>query len=192
MTDWRIASLPLLVFALVAAVLVVAMFLGVLPEGMIGAFALIMVVGGLFAFVGDHTPIVKDYLGGAPLVCVFGAAALVQFHVLPEAVTDNVKRFMKDDGFLNFYIAALITGSILGMDAKLLTRAGIRYALPLVGGVLCAILATTAVGALLHGDWREPLLYICLPIIGGGMGAGAVPMSEIVSSVGPTGWFLFR
>ncbi len=84
MTDWRIANLPLPVFMVVAAVLAVAILLGVLPAGMIGALALIMVVGGLFAFAGDHTPIVKDYLGGAPLVCIFGAAALVHFRILPE------------------------------------------------------------------------------------------------------------
>ena len=152
---------------------------------MIGALVFTMVVGGLFAFAGDHTPIVRDYLGGAPLVCIFVPAALVHFHLLPEAVTTNVTNFMKGGGFLNFYIAALITGSILGMDTKLLTRAGLRYVFPLVGGVACAMLVTSAMGALIHSGWRESLMYICFPIIGGGMGAGAVPMSEIVSSISP-------
>ncbi len=179
----RIANLPPTVFAIAAILLVVSILLGVLPNGMIGALAFMMVVGGLFAFTGDHTPIIKDYLGGAPLVCVFGAAALVYFGILPQTITANVSTFMKDGGFLNFYIAALITGSILGMDAKLLTRAGIRYIFPLVGGVLCAMVVTALVGALVHNGWRQTLMYICFPIIGGGMGAGAVPMSEIVSSI---------
>jgi len=172
-----------LTFGIAAALVALAMLLGVLPSGMIGALAFMMVVGGLFAFVGDHTPVVKDYLGGAPLVCVFGAAALVYYGILPEPVAADVTDFMKGGGFLDFYIAALITGSILGMDARLLTRAGIRYAFPLLGGVLCAGLMTSLVGVLTYTGWRHALMYICFPIIGGGMGAGAVPMSEIVSSV---------
>lgn len=173
------------VFVVAPALLGLSIFLGVLPDGIIGALAFTMVVGGLLAFAGDNAPIVKDYLGGAPLVCVFGAAALVYLRILPAPVTANVTTFMKSGGFLNFYIAALITGSILGMDAKLLTRAGVRYVFPLVGGVFCAMVVTSLVGALLDAGWRHTLMYICFPIIGGGMGAGAVPMSEIVSSVSP-------
>ena len=42
---------------------------------------------------------------------------------------------MKSGGFLNFYIAALITGSILGMDTKLLIKAGLKYLPVIIGGV---------------------------------------------------------
>ncbi len=181
----RIANLSPAVFAIAATILGLSMFLGVLPNGMIGALAFTMVVGGLFALVGDHTPILKDYLGGAPLVCVFGAATLVYCSVLPKSTTANVTAFMKEGGFLDFYVATLITGSILGMDAKLLVRAGIRYVFPLVGGVVCTVLVTSLVGALFYTGWRHALMYVCFPIIGGGMGAGAVPMSEIVSSMSP-------
>lgn len=183
MTGLRIADVSPAIFAIAAALLFLSILLDVLPNGMIGALAVMMVVGGLFAFAGDNTPIVKGYFGGAPLVCVFGGAALVYFGILPETVIANVTTFMKDGGFLNFYIAALITGSILGMDAQLLTRAGIRYVFPLVGGVLCAMFVTSLVGALIYTGWRHALMYVCFPIIGGGMGAGAVPMSEIVSSM---------
>jgi len=64
-----------------------------------------------------------------------------------------------------------------------LKRAGIRYVFPLVGGVLCAMCVTALAGLVLLYGWRETLMFICFPIIGGGMGAGAVPMSEIVSSI---------
>ena len=34
---------------------------------------------------------------------------------------------MNEVGFLDFYIAALITGSILGMDRELLKKAAVRF-----------------------------------------------------------------
>ena len=36
-----------------------AMLLGWLPGGMLGAFLVMMVFGGLFNLIGNHTPIVK-------------------------------------------------------------------------------------------------------------------------------------
>ena len=178
-----ISGIPLAFFAVAVAVVLVAVVVGELPGGMVGALAFLMASGGLLAFVGDRTPVLKDYLGGAPLVCIFGAAAMVYFGVLPEPVSVNVSMFMRSVGFLDFYIAALITGSILGMDAGLLKRAGLRYAFPLIGGVGISMVVTALLGAVLANGWRETLLFICFPIVGGGMGAGAVPMSEIVSSI---------
>jgi malate:Na+ symporter len=183
MKQLQISGIPIVPFIFAATVVILAVILGVLPNGIIGALAFLITIGALLAFIGDKTPILKDYLGGAPLVCVFGAAGLVYFGILPEMVVGNITSFMKSNGFLNFYIAALITGSILGMDSRLLKQAGSRYVFPLVGGVICSMVATALIGMILAYGWKETLLFICFPIIGGGMGAGAVPMSEIVSSI---------
>lgn len=185
MRDLKISGIPFVPYTIATSVILICTYVGVLPTGMIGAFAFLITVGALLAFIGDRGPILRDYLGGAPLVCIFAAAASVYYGIIPEYVSDNVSRFMRQSGFLNFYIAALITGSILGMDPKLLKRAGLRYVFPLVGGVVCAMVVTSFVGLLLAYGWKETLLFICFPIIGGGMGAGAVPMSEIVSSIQP-------
>lgn len=88
---------------------------------------------------------------------------------------------MKSGGFLNFYIAALITGSILGMNRKLLIKAAIRYFPCIIGSVLAAI-ALVALGAPLFGmKATEAIAYVGIPIMGGGMGAGAVPISQVFS-----------
>ena len=42
---------------------------------------------------------------------------------------------MKSAGFLDFYIAALITGSILGMNRKLLMKAAARYFPAIFGAI---------------------------------------------------------
>src|SRR3546814_15173378 len=91
-----------------------------------------MLLGELLGFAGDRLPIIKAYLGGGAILALFGAAAMVYFGWLPAAVADDVASFMKGGGFLDFYIAALITGSILGMDAKVMVKVGPRYALQLL------------------------------------------------------------
>ena len=64
-------------------VVLLATYLGVLPAGMAGCFAFMIVIGTIFAWIGDHTPIIKDYLGDGAIVCIFGSALLVFFNLLP-------------------------------------------------------------------------------------------------------------
>lgn len=175
----RVFGLPLPLFFIALAVMVIAMVTDTLPTGMISALLVMMLLGELLGFIGDRLPLVKTYLGGGAIVAIFGAATLVYLDWLPEAVSDNVTTFMKDGGFLNFYIAALITGSILGMESSVLVKVGSRYALPLLCSVLFAGLFAMGVGALLGFSPQDALVVITLPIMGGGMGAGAVPMSQV-------------
>ncbi len=175
----RIFNLPLSLFAIALIVMAGAIATDTLPSGMIGALLVMMLLGELLGFAGDRLPIIKTYLGGGAILALFGAAAMVYFGWLPAAVAVDVATFMKGGGFLDFYIAALITGSILGMDAKVLVKVGSRYALPLLCSVLFAALFAMAVGALLGFSAQDAVVVIAMPIMGGGMGAGAVPMSQI-------------
>lgn len=168
---------------IVGIIVLAAMFLDTLPTGMIGAFAIMIVLGEIFAFIGNNAPIIKDYLGGAPIVVIFGSAFMVYYKIMPEATVENVTLFMKGGGFLDFYIAALITGSILGMNSKLLVMAGVRYAIPLLLGVTSSLAFAGIAGSIIGFGWKEGILEIAMPIMGGGMGAGAVPMAQIYSNI---------
>ena len=174
-----IFGIPLPLFAIATLVLIISMATDTIPTGMIGALLVMMILGELMGFIGDRLPIVKSYLGGGAILAIFGAAALVYVQWLPTSVVDNVTQFMKGGGFLNFYIAALITGSILGMDSRVLVKVGSRYALPLICAVLFAALFAIAVGWVMGFSPQDAVVVIALPIMGGGMGAGAVPMSQI-------------
>ncbi|KAA0015836.1 2-hydroxycarboxylate transporter family protein [Salinicola corii] len=174
-----IFGIPFPLFAIATGVLVISMATDTIPTGMIGALLVMMILGELMGFIGDRLPIIKSYLGGGAILAIFGAAALVYVQWLPTGVVDNVTQFMKSGGFLNFYIAALITGSILGMDSRVLVKVGSRYALPLICAVLFAALFAIAVGWIMGFSPQDAVVVIALPIMGGGMGAGAVPMSQI-------------
>jgi CCS family citrate carrier protein len=179
MKDYTIMGVKLPVYFTLLAVIIIAIILDVLPGGMIGAFAFMMVVGALLDVIGNNTPIIKTFFGGGPIVIIFGSAALVYFSIIPESVAETVTTFMKGGGFLDFYIAALITGSILGMSKKLLVKAAVRYFPTLIGGVVVSLLFV-AIGGLAFGQSPgESIAYIGIPIMGGGMGAGAVPISEV-------------
>lgn len=179
MKEYKIMGMTLPVYFTLLAVVILAIILDVLPGGMIGAFAFMMLVGALLDVIGNNTPIVKTFFGGGPIVIIFGSAALVYYNLIPQSVTDTVTTFMKGGGFLDFYIAALITGSILGMNKKLLVKAAIRYFPCIIGGVVVS-LAFVAIGGLAFGQSPgETIAYIGIPIMRGGMGAGAVPIAEV-------------
>lgn len=176
---FKLAGIEMKYFIPMFLVVIVASYMGVLPKNMVGAFPFIMLVGIVLDYLGNNTPIVKDYFGGGPIVIIFASAAFVHYGVFPKVPLDTVKNFMTTQGFLDFYIASLIVGSILGMSRKLLVKAALSYLPVIVGGVFCAILFTGVVGALLGYGFNNAVFYIAIPIMGGGMGAGAVPLAQI-------------
>lgn len=195
-------NLPWPIFLIIAAIVLGAVYLGVLPTSMTGCFIFMIVLGTILGWIGDHTPIVKSYLGGGAIICIFGSALLVYFGLLPTAKTvegqtvynmalpfgkldlvGSISNFFKSEGgFLDWYIAALITGSILGMNRKLLMKAAVRYFPAIFGGLILAFGLCMGVAALMGYPVMNALLLIALPIMGGGMGAGATPLSKIFES----------
>ncbi|MDD7306079.1 MAG: 2-hydroxycarboxylate transporter family protein [Peptoniphilaceae bacterium] len=169
----------------IMAIIIIAIYMEVLPDGMIGAFLFLLAFGELLNFIGDNVPIVNTYLGGGAIVTIFGGAALVHFGIINENIINLIDNFMKSGdgemGFLDFYIAALITGSILGMNRKLLIKAAIRYLPAILGAVIAALGLVSIVAPLFGFTPGEAMAYIGIPIMGGGMGAGAVPISEVFS-----------
>lgn len=172
-------ELDLKYFIPIFVIILVAAYTNSLPKGMIGALAFMMTFGAILDYMWNKMPIVKDYLGGGPIITIFGSAALVYYNIFPKDIFSTVESFMKGGGFLDFYIAALIVGSILGMNRKLLIKAAIRYLPVIIGGVFLSIILTGVVGSLLGYGFTKSIFYIAIPIMGGGMGAGAVPLSQI-------------
>ncbi|MFL8938985.1 2-hydroxycarboxylate transporter family protein [Rossellomorea oryzaecorticis] len=179
----HIFNIPILWFLVFTAITLVSLYTGNLPGGMIGTLLIMMVLGELLGWAGDRTPVVKTFLGGGAIIAIFGSAFMVYAGLLPEETVTSMTDFMKSGGFLNFYIAALITGSILGMNSEVLVKVGLRYFLPIFGAVAGAVIIAGLLGFLVGFTLQEAILVITMPIMGGGMGAGAVPMSQIYSEM---------
>ncbi len=173
----EIYGITLPVYLVIFVLVFAAMLLGWIPGGMLGAMLIMMVFGGLFNLIGNNAPIVKTYLGGGAIVCIFASAILVYLKVIPASVVENVDAFMNTTGFLNFYIAALITGSILGMSRTLLLRAAVRFLPVALCAMAMAMLLVGVAGQLMGYGFVNSIMYIAIPMMGGGMGAGVVPLS---------------
>lgn len=185
--DLLIVGMKPLLYLVVLAYTLLAIYLKALPKNMVGALLVLIVVGELLHLLGDKLPIVNKYFGGGPIVAILVGSALVYYKVFPEETVKTVSTFMKGNGFLDFYIAALITGSILGMNRKLLIRAAVRYLPCIIGGVALALGLVALVGPIVGFKPVDAIATIGIPIMGGGMGAGAVPISKVFASAGALG-----
>lgn len=180
--DIKIMSLSIPVYLVLAFIVLFAAQTEILPENMVGALAIMIVLGSLFYLLGSKIPIIRSYLGGGAVFCIFASSALASFGVLQVSVVENCRNFMNEVGFLDFYIAALITGSILGMDRELLKKAAVRFLPVSFLSMACAMLMGGVVGMLTGRGFNESILYIAMPMMSGGMGAGVTPLSEIYAN----------
>ncbi len=176
----RIMGLPIGWFAILFAIVATAALLGALPNSMLAGFAVVILVGGLLNWLGGRVPVLRNY--GLPTVlAILTPAILLHVGLFPQSLAQNMEVFTDgaEIGFIDFYVASLIAGSILGMPRALLLKAGARIAVPLLGTITAVFLVIGSVGAMLGFGMREAVLFVAAPIMGGGVGAGIVPMSGI-------------
>lgn len=69
--------------------------------------------------------------------------------------------------------------SILGMSRSLLLRAAIRFLPVALCAMTMAIFAVGVVGMIMGYGFMDAIMYVAIPMMGGGMGAGVVPLSEM-------------
>lgn len=168
-----------LVFACIVWAAVQFVFL---PKSLAGQISFLLVLGEALNFIGNRTPIVKDYLGGGSIVVLFGSSALVMFGLIPKEVVKETNTFITAT-FLNYALAALCCGSIFGMDRNILVKASLRYIPCILGGAIGAAVLSGLIGTVVMGSLEETLFFITLPIMGGGASAGAVPMSQMFAEI---------
>lgn len=174
----RIASMPIVLYVIMAGVVLTAAATGTLEANIVTGFAVTILIGGLFIWLGNRVPVIRDY--GLPTVlCTFAPATLVYFGLLPEGLVTVVSTFVDEQGFLDFFVIAIITGSILGMPRALLIKAGPRFAVPLIGGLAVTFVVIGLVALLFGRGFFEGMLLVAAPIMAGGIGLGALPMSEM-------------
>lgn len=180
--DIKIAGLSLPLYTALVIILAVVIAMGKLPLNMVGITFMLVVLGHLFYFLGERLPFWNTYLGGGSVFTLLVAAVLAATGLVPKSVVEATSSFMSDWGFLDFYIAALICGSILGMNRKLLVKASAKFIPVALLSMVVGFFATGAVGALLGQGFGHSVMYISFAQMAGGMGAGIVPLSKIYAA----------
>ena len=182
LSNIKIAGLSLPLYTALVIILAVVIAMGKLPLNMVGITFMLVVLGHLFYFLGERLPFWNTYLGGGSVFTLLLAAILASTGLIPKSVVSATSSFMSDWGFLDFYIAALICGSILGMNRKLLVKASAKFIPVALLSMVIGFFATGAVGALLGQGFGHSVMYISFAQMAGGMGAGIVPLSNIYAA----------
>jgi CCS family citrate carrier protein len=174
--ELRIGVIPLPVYAITLGVIAYFVVWGKLPTEINMAVAVLAVGGFTCAEIGKRLPLVRQ-IGGAAIFATFIPSALVYYRVLPTSIVSSVTDFTKSTNFLYLFITAIIVGSILGMDRKVLIRGFAKIFVPLAAGSVLAGIVGTAVGTLFGLGAQHTLFFLVVPIMAGGVGEGAIPLS---------------
>ena len=174
--DFDIGIIPLPIYAVLVAVMIGFILHGKVP----GEMAMAMGIMAVFAFtlgeIGNRFPVIRNIGAGAVLV-TFIPSYLNYLHVIPEPMVKVVGDFFKFTNVLSLFIAAVIVGSILSMDRTVLIRGFMRIFVPLAAGTVVGAIVGTLTGTALGIGAFESFFYIVVPIMGGGVGEGAIPLT---------------
>jgi malate:Na+ symporter len=174
--DFRIGVVPAPVFVILLAVITGFVATGKVPADILVNIAILSVGGFACAEVGRRIPLVSQ-MGAGAILATFIPSYLVFAHILPRAVVASVTDFTKASNFLYLFISAIIVGSILGMDRKVLISGFVKIFVPLALGSFVAGAVGMGVGAALGMDPKHTFFFVVVPIMAGGVGEGAIPLS---------------
>ncbi len=180
--NFKVGVIPLPLYLVLALIIFAASIYGKLPADMIGGFAFMMIMGIFLGDVGLKVPVLKD-IGGPAILSIFVPSIMVFYNLINPSAMKAITALMKGSNFLYLYISCLVAGSILGMNRKVLIQGFMRMFIPLVVGTLAAVAAGLLVGKLFGYDFHRTFFYIVIPIVGGGIGEGIIPLSIAYSEI---------
>ena len=175
--EWRIGILPLPVYVVLLGVILWFALAGGKFPGEICMMMAVLAVGGFTCGeIGKRLPLLHHF-GAAAIFATFIPSYLVYRKILPDPLVASVTEFTKGTNFLYLFIAAVIVGSILGMDRTVLIRGFIKIFIPIAIGSVLAAAVGVGVGTLLGLGAKHTLFYLVAPVMAGGVGEGAIPLS---------------
>ncbi len=173
-----IGVIPWPVF-LALALLVAGIYYKGKPDDLGNVSVMIAILGlGGFACaeLGKRIPGIRA-LGAAAIFATFIPSYLVYAKLLPKPVVGAITDFTKSTQFLYLYIAAIVVGSILSMDRKMLVQGFFKIFAPVVSGSILAGLVGMGVGLACGLSAQHTFFFIVVPVMAGGVGEGAIPLS---------------
>ena len=176
-------SLPWWLAGSVAVIAIAAAATGALSTDLAGCFVLMLSIGLICNEIGERIPFWNSYIGGGLVLTFLVSACLFTYQIIPQKYADAMTMIMDDADFLSFFIIFLITGSLLSLDRKLMLRSFAGYIPAIFGGIIGATLLGVGAGLIFGVGPVDILIKYVLPIMGGGNGAGAVPLSQIYETV---------
>jgi Na+/citrate or Na+/malate symporter len=180
--DRRLGIVPLPVLGLLALVLAGLLATGKVASDMLVNIAVLSVGGFACAAIGKSLPGLRQF-GSAAILAIFVPSYLAYAHLLPAPLVGSITEFTKSSNFLYLFITAIIVGSIFGMDRHVLLTGFFKIFIPMAVGSVAAACIGTLTGAALGLGLHHSFFYLVLPVMAGGVGEGAIPLSMGYASI---------
>ncbi|HEY3950702.1 2-hydroxycarboxylate transporter family protein [Phenylobacterium sp.] len=174
--DLRMGIVPLPVGLVGLGVAAAFVGLGGPPSDILMSILVLGLGGFACAEIGKRVPGLKT-LGLAAILATFLPSYLVYAHLLPTSLVKSITAFTDQSNFLYLFIAAIIVGSILGMDRRVLVAGFLKIFAPLAAGSIAATAVGCAVGTALGLGLKHSFFMVVAPIMAGGVGEGAIPLT---------------
>lgn len=174
--DFKIGVVPAPIFVAILGLSAFYVSTGKAPSDILMNMAVLAVGGFACAEIGKRLPVIKN-IGAAAIFATFIPSYLVYAHLLPMPLVTSITTFTKSSNFLYLFICSIIVGSILGMDRRVLVSGFLKIFVPLALGSVIAGVVGCAVGTALGLGLHHTFFKIVVPIMAGGVGEGAMPLS---------------
>ncbi|MCU5774337.1 2-hydroxycarboxylate transporter family protein [Erwiniaceae bacterium BAC15a-03b] len=173
---WKVGIIPLPLFVLAGALIAIDCLGGKLPSDIVVMVATLAFFGFACGEFGKRLPIVGK-MGAAAICATFIPSALVYYGLLPDVVVDSTTKFFKSTNILYLYICCIIVGSIMSMNRTTLIQGFLRIFFPMLCGEVVGMIVGMGVGVALGMEPFQIFFFLILPIMAGGVGEGAIPLS---------------
>ncbi|MCM2452704.1 2-hydroxycarboxylate transporter family protein [Agrobacterium vitis] len=180
--DMKIGVVPVPIYILLFVLIAAFAATGKVPSDLTMSIAILSFGGFFFMQLGRWLPWL-GMMGGAAILSFVVPSAMVFYGLIPPPVAEAIDSFVKSSNFLYMYIAAIIVGSILSMDRSVLIAGFFKIFVPLAISSITAMLVGTLVGVIMGMTVEHSLFFVVLPIMAGGLGEGAIPLSMGYSGV---------
>ena len=181
--DSRIGIVPLPIFVVVVVLLGTFVRLGKVPADLTTNILTLTVGGFACAEIGKHLPGLKK-IGAAAILATFVPSYLVYVGLIPGPLKESITTFTDQSNFLYLFIGSIIVGSILGMDRHMLIGGFLKIFAPIVVGSLAAAAVGIGLGTALGLGFKHTAFMVVVPVMAGGVGEGAIPLSIGYSTLG--------
>lgn len=181
--ELRIGIVPVPVFVVAALLLAAYVWLGKVPSDLTTNILTLTIGGFACAELGKHLPGLKK-IGAAAILATFVPSFLVYVGAIPAPLKESISTFTDQSNFLYLFIGSIIVGSILGMDRHMLIGGFLKIFAPIFCGSVAAAGVGIGVGTLLGLGLKHTAFKIIVPVMAGGVGEGAIPLSIAYSTLG--------
>jgi Na+/citrate or Na+/malate symporter len=115
----QICGMPALWFWAIMGLVVIAAEMNTIENKIMGGYTISLVFGIAFNWVGQRTPLLKNY-GGGSILAVLVPAICIYLGILPEYLQKVSSNFFTGYDWVSFLVPSLLVGSILSMDRNIM------------------------------------------------------------------------